>query len=151
MDSSRPNSIPLSPNTTISLSPPFPVFHYPLKLNSKPALTVCPSLCNGGSRSHLEESSSLVRTLSSTQRPPSWARHRSCKGYKAVGRSRQMGLPRSEEDNSARAVAPEGGRRCLRGAKRRLGGSGHSLRWRLRLGRLGPPWRSQQDHSWLLL
>lgn len=62
-----------------------------------------------------------------------------------------MGLPRSEEDHPAGAVAPQGRRRRLRGAERSLGRPGHHLRRRLRLGRLRPPRRSQQDHRRILL
>lgn len=108
-------------------------------------------LSNGGFSSHLEASPELRLPFDPGQLPSPRALHRSSESHKPLIGSGQMGLPRSENDNSTRSVAPEDRRRRLRGAKRGLGGTGQGLRRSLRLARLGPPRRSQQDHRRLLL
>lgn len=68
-----------------------------------------------------------------------------------VGGSREVGLPRAEEDNPVRAVAPQSGRGCLRSTQRGPRRPSHRLGRSLRLARLRPPRRSQQDQRRILL
>lgn len=122
------------PQSNCSIS--FSISHLPLP---KPALF----LSNGGFSSHLEASPELRLPFDPGQLPSPRARHGSSESHKPLIGSGQMGLPRSEKDNSTRSVAPEDRRRRLRGAKRGLGGTGQGLRRSLRLARVGPPRRSQ--------
>lgn len=62
-----------------------------------------------------------------------------------------MGLQRAEEDNPVGAVAPQSGRRCLRGTQRGPRRPSHRLGRSLRLAGFRPPRRSQQDQHRILL
>lgn len=62
-----------------------------------------------------------------------------------------MGLPWAEEDNPVGAVAPQSCRGCLRGTQRGPRRPSHRLGRSLRLARLRPPRRSQQDQHRILL
>lgn len=61
----------------------------------------------------------------------------------AVAGSGEVGLQRAEEGNPVGAVAPQSGRRCLRGTQRGPRRTSHRLGRSLRLARRRSPGRSQ--------
>ena len=104
---------------------------------------------NGESASSLQKSPNLHGHGSAAS--PEGIRSRIRGSDTRISGSSEMGLQRTEKDNSAGAVAPEDRRRCLRGSQRRSRRPGHRRGRIVRLERLRSSRRSQQDHHWVLL